>query len=289
MNKTLKILFVCFSVMLLVEGDFVAARQEPPLSTSQKVDIGGFKLYLQIMGEGSPTVVICAGLGDSSKSWTRIQNQVAEFTQSISYDRAGLGQSEPSPEPRDNIHVAQELHLLLKNAAIQPPYVLVGHSLGGIHILTYADLFPDEIAGLVLVDPKDGTTFDGWKADLKPEKYDQLINGFESYYATATNTIKAEWEALKISIERPQKFDKLPNVPVVCLTSIRLSDPEINMGLTPEVVESSLRIHKELLRQFPNHTHVITDRSGHNIYFDEPELVVNAIRRIFDEVHNNKK
>ena len=288
MNKTLKIFLVCFSVILLVEGNIVAARQEPRLSFSQKVDIGGFKLYFQIMGDGSPPVVICAGLGDSSKSWTKIQQQVAEFTQSISYDRAGLGQSEPSPKPRNDIHVAQELHVLLKNAGIQPPYVLLGHSFGGMHILTFADLFPDEIAGLVLVDPKDGTTFDGWKADLKPEKYSQLFNGFESYFNTATDTIKSEWEALKQSIGHPQKLDKLPDVPVVLLTSTRLSDPEINMGLTPEVVESSLRIHKELLRQFTNHTHIITERSGHNIQFDEPELVVNAIRKIVDEVRINK-
>ncbi len=289
MKKTLRILFMCFSIVLISIGYLVAVKQESNLAFSQKVDIGGFKLHIQIMGEGTPAVIINPGLGSTAKSWTSIQKQVAEFTLCASYDRAGIGESEPSPLPRENIHVAQELHMLLKNADIHPPYILVGHSFGSIHILAYADLFPDEIGGLVFVDPKDGTTFDGWNDDLKPEKFEQLFTLFENFYASRPGIVKAEWEVLKKSIGNPQKFDKLPNAPVVLLSSTRLSENETNFGLTPAVVNSSLRVHKELLKKFSDSTHIITDESGHSIQDDEPELVVDAIRKIVDQIRNNIK
>jgi hypothetical protein len=104
-------------------------RFHPP---GQLVDIGGYRLHLYCTGEGSPAVILEAGGGNPWLSWYKVQPQAAQFTQVCSYDRAGLGWSDPSPKPRTTKVIAEELHTLLHNAGIAGPFVLVGHSLGGI-------------------------------------------------------------------------------------------------------------------------------------------------------------
>jgi len=104
------------------------------------------------MGQGSPTVVLDAGSGAFSAQWVRVQQEVSGITRVCAYDRAGMGWSEMGPDPRDAKQVSSELHTLLKGAGIKGPYVLVGHSFGGMYMQTYAARYPDEVAGVVLVD-----------------------------------------------------------------------------------------------------------------------------------------
>ncbi len=121
----------------------------------QLYDIGGYRLHLYCTGpqdSGNPTVILDT-IGDgSSVNWGWVQPEVARATRVCAYDRAGRGWSDPSPEPRDGQHIAGELHTLLVNAGLKPPYVLVGHSFGGLVMRIYADEFPDEVAGMVIVD-----------------------------------------------------------------------------------------------------------------------------------------
>lgn len=126
------------------------ARAFPP--PGQMVDVGGYKLHLQCIGEGSPTVILEAAWGASSANWSRVQPAVAQATRVCAYDRAGMGWSERGPEPRDAHQIATELHTLLAKAGVEGPYVLVGHSLGGQHVRMVADLYPTEVVGMVLVD-----------------------------------------------------------------------------------------------------------------------------------------
>ena len=116
------------------------------------VDVGGYRLHINCIGQGSPTVILDAGLGDSFHSWRKVQPQIAVFTQVCSYDRAGLGYSEASPFPRTSRVFAEELRRLLINARLPAPYVLVGHSLGGLNIRIYANQNQSSVAGMVLVD-----------------------------------------------------------------------------------------------------------------------------------------
>jgi pimeloyl-ACP methyl ester carboxylesterase len=126
------------------------AKAYPP--PGQLVDVGGYRLHINCTGEGSPTVVIESGWGDSSAGWAWVQPEVAKITRVCTYDRAGMGWSESSPEPRTAREFAKELHTLLEKANEPGPYVLVGHSMGGFTILVYAHDYPDEVSGLVLVD-----------------------------------------------------------------------------------------------------------------------------------------
>src|SRR2546430_2574221 len=116
------------------------------------VDIGGYRLHIHCTGTGSPTVILDAGLGGTSLDWSKVQPAVARFTRVCSYDRAGYGWSDTGPGPRTSQQIVKELHLLLMHAQISGPYLLVGHSVGGLNMRLYAYRYPHEVAGMVLLD-----------------------------------------------------------------------------------------------------------------------------------------
>jgi len=126
-------------------------RRVPP--PGSLVDVGGFSLHLKCAGSGSPSVVLDAALGASSVSWSLVQPRIAETTRVCSYDRAGFGWSEAGPLPRTAGRVAGELWVLLERAAVRPPFVLVGHSFGGLVMRVFAARYRADTAALVLVDP----------------------------------------------------------------------------------------------------------------------------------------
>lgn len=131
-------------------GGLLDERLYPP--HGKLIDVGGYRLHLFVEGQGGPTVVMDAGLGHTSQIWSLVLPEVASFTHACAYDRAGYGWSEAGPQPRTSTQIVKELHALLKNAHIPAPYVLVGHSFGGLNMYLYALTYPDEVAGLVLVD-----------------------------------------------------------------------------------------------------------------------------------------
>src|SRR5918994_4948381 len=128
----------------------LAERAYPP--PGEMVDVRGYSLHINCVGQGSPTVVLDSGLGEFSAQWVRVQREVSDTTRVCAYDRAGMGWSEMGPEPRDAKQISSELHALLDKAGIEGPYVLVGHSFGGIYMQTYAARYPEEVAGVALVD-----------------------------------------------------------------------------------------------------------------------------------------
>jgi pimeloyl-ACP methyl ester carboxylesterase len=126
-----------------------AARYPAP---GKLVDIGGYQLHVNCTGTGSPTVILDAGLGGTSLDWSKVQPAVARFTRVCSYDRAGYGWSQTGPGPRTSQQIVTELHALLTHAKINGPYVLVGHSAGGLNMRLYAYRYPAEVVGMVLLD-----------------------------------------------------------------------------------------------------------------------------------------
>lgn len=144
-------------LILLAGGatyESIASRQAARRyrAPGQLVDVGGHRLHLHCAGQGSPTVVLDTGLGMPSASWVLVQPVVAQWTRVCAYDRAGYGFSDPGPTPRTSQRIVEELHTLLDRAGERPPYVLAGHSFGGFTIRLFARRFPDQVAGLVLID-----------------------------------------------------------------------------------------------------------------------------------------
>jgi pimeloyl-ACP methyl ester carboxylesterase len=122
------------------------------LAPGQLIDVGGHKLHIHCLGAGSPTVILDTGLGLPAASFGPLQREFAKTTRVCSYDRAGYGFSEPGPLPRSSRQVVSELHALLTNAHEAGPYILVGHSLGGLNVRVFQNLFPNDVAGLILLD-----------------------------------------------------------------------------------------------------------------------------------------
>jgi pimeloyl-ACP methyl ester carboxylesterase len=135
------------------------------------VSVQGRTMHLDCRGKGSPTVLLDAGLGDSSATWALVQPEVATFTRVCAYDRPGLGWSEEASRPRDSHEVAVEVQELLTNAHIGGPYILVGHSFGGYNQLVFRSLHPEEVVGMVLVDSSHPDQLNRFPAAFSPEAY----------------------------------------------------------------------------------------------------------------------
>jgi pimeloyl-ACP methyl ester carboxylesterase len=146
----------------------LAERAYPP--PGEMVDVGGYRLHINCVGQGSPNVILDAGSGGMSAQWVRVQQEVSGTTRVCAYDRAGMGWSEMGPEPRDAKQITGELHTLLTKAGIEGPYVLVGHSFGGLYMQTYAARYPDEVAGVALVD-----------SSTDPDQFSQRSEARDSY------------------------------------------------------------------------------------------------------------
>jgi len=122
-------------------------------------DVNGRNMHLWCAGSGSPTVILEAGGGSSSIQWWALQEQLAEFSRVCSYNRAGFGWSDTGPGDLPFEDAAHALNALLSAADVQGPFILVGHSKGGLHVRTYARLYPDDIAGMLLLDTREEESF----------------------------------------------------------------------------------------------------------------------------------
>ncbi|MBN1459939.1 MAG: alpha/beta hydrolase [Armatimonadetes bacterium] len=237
------------------------------------VDIGGHSLFLSCVGEGEPTVILESGIedGGSFGGWGPIQDSVKAFARVCFYDRAGLGRSASGPEPRDSRRIATELHTLLHTAGLQPPYILVGHSMGGLHIRVFADEYPTEVAGMVFIDP---TPKELMTEPLTQEQLDNLVA------AGAPEGVLAEaGPGITNSIPQWQTLGPLPDVPVVVLTSSPPS--ETTQGdIDVDRWQTLSDLHQALADEVSDGIHIVATQAGHYIHIDEPDLVVDAIRRV---------
>jgi pimeloyl-ACP methyl ester carboxylesterase len=272
------------------------------------VDIGGYRLHLYCLGEGSPTVLLEAGGGNPWLSWYKVQPQVASFTRVCSYDRAGLGWSDPSPKPRTAKVISQELHTLLRNAGIDGPFVLVGHSLGGMDVRMFANLYPSEVAAMVLVDsshPDQDDRFPPEARKLAAASY-YIIRvmqftrpiGLPRLLASRAappeirpqfcavfcrpqflEAVRAESAAQAESSAQVRTLGSLGNLPLVVLSH----DPDkvkFPGNLTEPVNREWGKMQEELAHLSSNGSRLVVKGSGHDIPIDNPEAVVNAIRKV---------
>lgn len=181
----LKRLLIGFSVVLFVlamagvlyqTAGTEADRRDLP-APGHLIDVGGFKMHIFCLGEGSPTVILEALSGGTSSYWGWIQTELAGSTRVCVYDRAGRGWSEPDPEPITLARTVRNLRTLLTNAGIEGPYLLVGHSIGGIYVRQFAADYPDQVVGMVLMDASHPYQY---------EHLPDLLKGNESYLQFST-------------------------------------------------------------------------------------------------------
>jgi pimeloyl-ACP methyl ester carboxylesterase len=162
-QKTLSFLkrsLIAVTIFVLVMGIIGTVYQTAATEADQRnfpppgnlIDVGGFKMHIQCEGAGSPTVILEAMAGGTSTYWGWIQPEVQKETRVCVYDRAGFGWSESDPEPQSLARTARNLHALVVNANVEGPYILVGHSLGGVYVRQFAADYPDEVSGVIMLD-----------------------------------------------------------------------------------------------------------------------------------------
>ena len=266
MNKPLAGLAVASTIVALI----LATQRE----TFSWVDAGGPKLRMLVSGYGSPAVVFDTGGSGSLKLWGKVPSEVSRFAKTVAYDRAGNGMSDKSITLRDARHISTELHMALRNANVLPPYILVGHSVGGLYARVFGGMYPEEVAGLVLVDPTQEQT-QAWA-----RKQGLTLAGPRECTVDDERSCEAETLA--------QAGESLvpPNVPVFLIHVMfpwgRHPFPskdldEIQKTQMPRVAVR-LKFHKEWVDQVPGAKLIITEKSSHGgINFEEPELVVRTI------------
>lgn len=303
-------------------------RKFPP--PGRLVDIGGRRWHLRESGDGRPAVILEAGIAASCLNWTSVQAAIGQFTRVCSYDRASLGWSDPAGSPRTLSRAIEELNALLTASGLPEPFVLAGHSFGGLLVRCYAASYPERVAGLVLVDPLAAAEWlnpsaTQWKtlrqgvrlarrgatlaqfgvvrfglaglaggARLIPSlvarmassgrgesAISRLVREVQKMPPETWPLVRAHWcqpkcflgmasylESLPASAAETSSWAELPaEIPVTILSAAN--------SLPAQLAERDT-----IARRSTHGRHTIASKSGHWIHFDEPELVIEAIREM---------
>jgi pimeloyl-ACP methyl ester carboxylesterase len=291
---------------IMTAGD--AKRYPPP---GQLVDVGGHRLHLHCVGEGSPTVVLDAGLGAFSLDWGAVQPEIATSTRVCAYDRAGLGWSEPGPLPRSPQQFADELHVLLTNADVEGPYVLAVHSISGKTARLFASQHPNDVAGMVFVDARhesvdEHVTPEQLAAEDAQQRRFQRMIGWMAKFGLVRLLWSPVWPralpgsenlspetrtAIGVLQARPRQIESalaegrgrmdsntqleaaapLGDIPLIVLTSAQSID---HLPFWNEA--------QQIMTGLSSNSRMIVASSGHAVHFEQPALVVESIRQVVD-------
>jgi pimeloyl-ACP methyl ester carboxylesterase len=231
--------------------------------------IEGRHLYGFLSGEGEPTVILDAGLGGTSEDWSKIQPEVAKFSKVISYDRAGLGHSDKASIPRTCEDIISDLRNLLMAADLPSPYILVAHSWSGINARWYANQYPEEIAGMILIDPVHENKYEQFEKILTAERANRM-------WASVKDPSKNDENIDRIaSIKQVRSAQRVFDFPLIVLTRATDTD-EMN------IVETSLQA--EFLKLSSKSKQYFSKYDDHYIQISEPELVIDSIRQVVESV-----
>ena len=293
---------VTILTLLLTACSAPAPTSQPPTPIpmpSGMVDVGGYELFYQCSGQGSPAVILESGLGGGSGAWAGVIAGVAENTRVCAYDRANIGRSDKARTPRTFRDAARDLQALLGTARIGGPYILVGHSLGGELVIVFADQYPEEVAGIVLVDAAHPDLGSRLLAGLPPEAADEpegvmfwrrfLTWASDSNGSPYPNPEGWDTQASNAQVRATKPLGDLPLVVI----SRSPDSPLFAPGSPPLPAETNARLLQiwqdlqvELAGLSTNSTHVMAVRAGHQIPSEEPALVVNAILELADEIRS---
>lgn len=322
LKKLLRVSLGLLACLLLLIGlgfgyewiaDKRAASAYPP--PGKLVDAGGHRLHLHIQGTGSPVIVMEAGSGETSLSWRNIPAELSKYATVVSYDRAGYAWSEPAASERTGDNVVNELRTALRAEGLKGPYLLVGHSLGGLYTRLFAEKYPNEVAGLVLIDarPEDderltrpileqegfqGNPQSGLLTLLKSSGAMRIFKDFlleglvpEEDRERFVNVIakrsffeaKEKEAALIGSTEDAVRGQRLGSLPVTVIAR-GLPQNYAQAGLSEQAGRKLEEIWQEgqrsMLKLSQQSRWVVAKQSGHMIIHDEPQLVVDEVLRL---------
>jgi pimeloyl-ACP methyl ester carboxylesterase len=271
-------------------------------------------LHLYCTGSGTPAVILDSGLGDTYISWQKVQPQITKFTRVCSYDRAGLGFSFYSRHPSTSKEFAKELHTLLHDAGIPAPYVMVGHSFGGFDVRIYASLYRNEVAGMVLVDsshPEQRERLPPAVLDLdaswvRQQEFleftmpfgiprllgfcdsDPEVRAAECNFHSAREAV-AELKSVSESAAQTAATGPFGDMPLAVLSSDPDHPrPDLPEDLVKPTNDAWQQMQEELSHLSTKGTRVVAKGSGHYIQIDRPEVVIEAVHNLVDQIRRTQ-
>ena len=293
MSQRTKLLFGLLCCLAVSTGCRLATASSSNAASDHAalIDIGGRKLQFLMRGEGAPTVIIEAGMGEpgvESGSWRTVVDEISKTNRVCLYDRAGLGKSDAAPKlPRTSHDVANDLNALLTNAHVPGPYLLVGHSYGGMHVRMFASQFPDKVIGMVLVDSAHPDQDARWLAALPPPapNESESIQRARQFLAGRSDPA-ANPERIDPKASEAQVRGALPlgNKPVVILShssKYRL-DPRLPEQVSLKLEALCQQMQADLKQTSSNSTLHQSASGGHYLQTEDPELVIQGIREALD-------
>ena len=296
-------------------------QQFPP--PGQMVSAGQHALHINCQGTGSPTFVVDNGAGNWSTMWENIRREMPDDVQICLYDRAGLGWSDAGPMPRTSDRMVTELHLLLKNAEIEPPYILVGHSLGGYNVRIFQHRYPELVAGIALVESGHEEQWQRLPSEINDFIVEQTapfqiapiaarfgllrfvnLPTHKALSAADRNTIVAsmvqpktviailsEFESASVSAEQLAETSALDDLPLVVVSAVHSFDASrvLETKLDVPFDEADrvwFELQVELATLSSNSRHFVSHTGSHDINFDDPEIVVEALLHLLAQVRD---
>ncbi|UCZ54866.1 alpha/beta hydrolase [Bacillus shivajii] len=235
------------------------------------IQISNCKLYAKLVGEnkGKPTIVMDAGYGDDSKGWDSVISDVSMLSNVLIYDRAGLGKSESSSNSRTSRAIIKELKELLTEAKVEPPYILVGHSFGGVNLRLYTTEYPNEVCGLILLD----STPEDYRERFLPTMPKEFQQAYNKQFVSECN-----YDEFMESLKQLKQSKRNVDVPLIVLSA----------GEKAHYSEESQTLWNEMQKEISKISQksefIIAENSGHYIQNDEPKVVTSAIKTLINKI-----
>jgi pimeloyl-ACP methyl ester carboxylesterase len=299
-------------------GEKKDKKHFPP--PGQLYDVGGYHLHAIYQGQGTPTVILEAGLSCTHLDWSRVIPEIAKKTKVFAYDRGGYAWSDPRPKPRNGLKMVGELHTLLQKAGISGPIILVGHSYGGLLVRLFASQYPEVVAGIILVD---GSPDDQRTSFPKTKSWRKRISEDIMWQIYRLRPILARIGFIRLRNQPNGYIDALPEEvkPVATALglgsraydwlwteepSINATNNEVRSSNLPDYIHSTilvagksipieeyqdiwLKLQKEQSQKMPNCVYEIVEESGHFIHLEKPEKVIEAILQMVDKIRHSGK
>ena len=270
----------------------------PAPSEGRYLDVGGYYIFHwdtgvpQTAQSGDPTVIFLSGLGLDLSTWDKVRPDIAQFARTLSYDRAGTGHSDEGPNPRTGSAIIKELRTLLDGTQIPSPYILVAHSAGGMYARLFANAYPEQIAGILLIDTRHEDADMRQALSLSPQAAWSLQNRERLAVPFISSQSGALGEYLNFANTGVELHSKreLPDVPLIFLGRDRESFANF-LGIQVNISEAydlQLELAKEQVRLVPKGEYREVTGASHVIQQDKPEAVIQAVHDIFTKVTANK-
>jgi pimeloyl-ACP methyl ester carboxylesterase len=272
------------------------ACQAPMNDIEGIADIGTHRLEYRYAGKGKPTIVLDTGAGETFESYQLLSDTLSQHSRVFVYNRAGYGASEPGPLPRDGQTEARELKALLEETEVQGPYLIVGHSLGGLNMQLFADTYPEDVFGMVLLDPPPlgwitGESF----SDLKTLFWDQVNSmrqGAEALTSSDNDDDRRRGRFLEILYSEHERMmeksgwdaARIASFGTLPLTVIAAGRANPLFGDQAEAYQVFwIEENRKLARKSEKGQFILAEDAGHYIHRDAPEIVIDVILELIDQ------